>query len=56
MEEEYSVDCPYREQTNTGFDYCNRFGIEDVDEEICGGCRVAEMLEENPDIDETKLL
>ena len=55
-EEEYSVDCPYREQTKYGNDYCARFGMDDVDEDICGGCRVADMLQEDPDIDIEDLL
>lgn len=53
---EYQVDCPYRETTDTGMDYCNRFDIDEVDEEICGGCRVADMLTKNPDIDLEDLL
>ena len=49
MEESYSVDCPYREESEYGGDRCNRFGIDEVDEEICGGCRVADQILEADD-------
>lgn len=42
-EDEYTIDCPYREQSDSGRDYCNRFSM-DTDEQICGGCRVADQI------------
>lgn len=52
MDEDYSVDCPYREVSEYGGDRCERFDM-DTDEEICGGCRVADQIleaDDEPDV------
>lgn len=53
---DYSVDCPYREESEYGGDRCNRFGM-DTDDDICGGCRVADqILEADDEVDIGDLL